>query len=150
MSRQASPGQDVADLVGEQVRELFRRAAALAAGLAEESGVHPTDLRALRALDAARETPLTVGELGARLGLSSAAVSGLVDRLEAADLARRTPDPRDRRRVLVELTETATAFGQQRLVPISGAVQRAIAATDPAELVAVHRFLAALLDPDGS
>ena len=137
MSDRASEGAALA----AHMRELHRRAAALAAGLAQDTGVHPTDLRALRALDAARERPIAVGELGAQLGLSSAAVSELVDRLEAAGLARRVRDEGDRRRVLVELTETALRFGQERLAPVAAALQRAIDACDDEELSAARRFL---------
>lgn len=133
--------------VAAQVREFYRRAAVLAASLGEEAGVHPTDVRALRALDEARERPLTVGELGARLGLSSAAMTGLVDRLEHAGLGRRVPDPGDRRRVLVELTDTARSFGRRQLAPVAAAVERALAASDEHELEAVERFLAVLLAP---
>jgi DNA-binding MarR family transcriptional regulator len=130
------------------VREVYRRAAAIAATITEETGMHPTDVRALRALDAARERPLTVGELGARLGLSSAAVSGLVDRLEAAGLAARRPDPGDRRRVHVALSDRAQAIGQRQLAPVQAAIDRALASSDDAQVAAVHRFLTAFLDEE--
>lgn len=48
--------------------------------------------------------PLTQQELAAALGLQKSTVSRLVDQLAAGDLAARTPNPSDRRSVLVELT----------------------------------------------
>src|SRR5262245_29773235 len=68
---------------------------------AERLGVNRTDLHCLNAIENAGG--LTAGELGAAAGLTSGAVTGVVDRLEAAGFARRVPDPADRRRVKVEV-----------------------------------------------
>jgi DNA-binding MarR family transcriptional regulator len=132
--------------VTRQVQEVYRRATTLAAGLADATGVHPTDVRALRILDEMAGSPLTVGQLGARLRLSSGAVTELVDRLEAAGLARRERDTADRRRVVVSLGPKAREFGSEHLAPISAAIERAIAASDDRDLAAVQRFLEVLLD----
>ena len=48
-----------------------------------------------------RGGPLTAGALARQTGLTSGAVTGLVDRLERAGYVRRVPDQADRRRVLV-------------------------------------------------
>jgi DNA-binding MarR family transcriptional regulator len=50
-----------------------------------------------------RQSP---GYLSEDLGLSSGAMTNRLDRLEAAGLVRRLPDPDDRRGLKVELTET--------------------------------------------
>jgi DNA-binding MarR family transcriptional regulator len=47
--------------------------------------------------------PVSAGVIADRTGLTTGAVTGLVDRLEKAGYARRTRDPQDRRKVLVEL-----------------------------------------------
>jgi DNA-binding MarR family transcriptional regulator len=49
--------------------------------------------------------PASVGELARTAGVSSRNATGLVDTLERAGLVRRTPDPDDRRSVLVTVTE---------------------------------------------
>jgi DNA-binding MarR family transcriptional regulator len=49
--------------------------------------------------------PLTPGEVTARLTVTTATVTGLLDTLEARHLARRGPHPTDRRSVLVEITD---------------------------------------------
>ncbi|MFK4149794.1 MarR family winged helix-turn-helix transcriptional regulator [Streptomyces sp. NPDC004065] len=59
-----------------------------------------TDLYALNILQL--EGPMTPGELGGRTGLTTGPTTRLVDRLERAGYVRRTPDPGDRRRVIVE------------------------------------------------
>jgi DNA-binding MarR family transcriptional regulator len=52
--------------------------------------------------------PLTQQALAAALGLQKSTVSRLVDQLVAGDLAARTPNPSDRRSVLVALTPNGT------------------------------------------
>src|SRR5689334_13775567 len=59
-----------------------------------------TDLYALNILELSG--PMTPGELGTRTGLTTGPTTRLVDRLEAAGYVKRTPDPGDRRRVIVE------------------------------------------------
>ena len=47
---------------------------------------------------------VTAGELAAQAGLTTGAVTGVIDRLERAGYARRMPDSADCRRVKVEVT----------------------------------------------
>jgi DNA-binding MarR family transcriptional regulator len=70
--------------------------------VADAAGLHPTDQECIDLLDWAGA--LTAGEIGMHLGLSSGAVTGLVDRLEAGGWVRRERDARDRRRVMVHLS----------------------------------------------
>jgi DNA-binding MarR family transcriptional regulator len=63
-------------------------------------GLGATDLYALDILELAG--PLSPGELGARTGLTTGPTTRLVDRLEKAGYVRRTADPADRRKVIVE------------------------------------------------
>jgi len=69
---------------------------------AERLGVSRTDLHCLNAIE--NGGGLTAGQLAAAVGLTSGAVTGVVDRLERAGFARRVSDPADRRRVKVEVT----------------------------------------------
>jgi DNA-binding MarR family transcriptional regulator len=64
-------------------------------------GLNPTDLRGL---DWLVDGPKSAGELSAGTGLSSAATTTLIDRLERKGFVQRVRDPGDRRRVLVEMT----------------------------------------------
>jgi len=52
---------------------------------------------------------LSAGQLAEGMGLSSGAMTNRLDRLEAAGLVRRLPDPEDRRGVLVEPTKAGHA-----------------------------------------
>jgi DNA-binding MarR family transcriptional regulator len=71
-----------------------------------EFGLDSAEHRALSVLTQAgpphRSTP---GRLAERMDLSSGAMTNRLDRLEQAGLIRRLPDPDDRRRVVVELTD---------------------------------------------
>ena len=137
----ASPAARVLGLT----QELMRRMVALAGDLTAASGLNPSDVAALRALDAAAGEGVAVNTLGAQLGLSSGAITALVDRLEHHDLVQRTRDPRDRRRVIVTLSPRAHGFGTQHLMPLARAVQSATAQLDERELRAVEHFLDQLL-----
>ncbi|ROO87422.1 transcriptional regulator [Actinocorallia herbida] len=115
----------------------------LGAAFAHRHGLHPTDLRALIALlDAARSgAPATPGRLGAALGLNSAGTTALLDRLERLGHIRRARDPRDRRRVLIEVTGQATALGEDFFAPVISDALTALAAYSDADLAVVLRFL---------
>jgi DNA-binding MarR family transcriptional regulator len=70
---------------------------------AERLGVNETDLHCLNIIE--NSAGLSAGELAVRSGLTAGAVTGVIDRLEKAGFARRVPDPIDRRRVKVEVTQ---------------------------------------------
>lgn len=62
-------------------------------------GLSAADQRVLGLIG--REGPLTAGALAQRIGVTSGAATGLIDRLERAGHVRRDSDPADRRRILV-------------------------------------------------
>lgn len=69
--------------------------------IADQLGVGVTDMKCYSIL---RQTgSITAGELGERVGLTTGAITGVIDRLERVGLVQRTRDPRDRRRVVLEL-----------------------------------------------
>jgi DNA-binding MarR family transcriptional regulator len=69
--------------------------------VADQLGLHVSDLRCLNILLEAG--PVAAGEIGERTGLTTGAVTRMVDRLERVGYVRREPDPADRRRVIVSL-----------------------------------------------
>jgi DNA-binding MarR family transcriptional regulator len=69
---------------------------------AERLGVNRTDLHCLNIIE--NSGGLTAGELADEAGLTTGAVTGVIDRLERAGYARRVSDPADRRRVKLEVT----------------------------------------------
>jgi len=73
--------------------------------VADTLGLNRTDMRCIDILD--REGRLAAGQLAAQTGLTSGAVTTVIDRLEKAGHARRVRDTTDRRRIYVELTGDA-------------------------------------------
>lgn len=69
--------------------------------IADKVGLSPSDLECLGFLE--HDGPTAAGRLGELTGLTSGAVTRMIDRLEARRFVRRRPDPDDRRRVVVEL-----------------------------------------------
>jgi DNA-binding MarR family transcriptional regulator len=59
----------------------------------------PNDLKCAELL--VRSGPMTAGQLARATGLTTGAITGIVDRLEQAGWARRSADPGDRRRVII-------------------------------------------------
>jgi DNA-binding HxlR family transcriptional regulator len=82
---------------------------------AERIGVNATDLNCLNIV--ALTGPMTAGELARQTGLTTASITGVLDRLEEGSFVRRERDPKDRRRVIVNLNpgpalrEIGPAFG---------------------------------------
>jgi DNA-binding MarR family transcriptional regulator len=106
-------------------------------------GLGRTDVRALVAImDAARSgAALTAGALGAAVDLSSASVTALVDRLERAGHVRRVRDDEDRRRVSLEMTDTAMAAGAEFFGGLQRNLLAAMADYSDEEIAVVRRFL---------
>ena len=57
-----------------------------------------------------RRGALPMGVIGSRLQVHQTSVTNAVDRLEAAELVKRTPHPSDRRATIVEITEAGRAL----------------------------------------
>jgi DNA-binding MarR family transcriptional regulator len=68
---------------------------------ADRIGINATDLNCLNILSFKGQ--MTAGELARETGLTTASITGVVDRLEEAGYVRRERDPRDRRRVVIRL-----------------------------------------------
>jgi DNA-binding MarR family transcriptional regulator len=81
---------------------------------ADRIGINATDLNCLNILSFSGA--MTAGELARATGLTTASITGVVDRLEAAGFVRRERDAVDRRRVVVTiviekaLREVASVF----------------------------------------
>ncbi|MGP3973656.1 MarR family winged helix-turn-helix transcriptional regulator [Streptomyces sp. 8N114] len=83
----------------QEARTVATRQALADQAVAARLGIGSTDLLCLGVLDHAG--PLTAGRLAELTGLTTGAVTGVVDRLEQAGFARRSKDPADRRKVII-------------------------------------------------
>ncbi len=114
-----------------------------AAEFAQLHGFHATDLRALICLlDAERAGHVaTPGWLGSQLGLNSASVTALIDRLERAGHVHRDRDASDRRRINLQVTTEATELGWSFFGPL---IAHTVAVTDrfsDTETATIARFI---------
>jgi len=92
----------------------------LGAAAAERIGINVTDLNCLNIL--ALSGHLTAGELAKSTGLTTASITGVLDRLEEAGFVRRERDAHDRRRVIVRLD---SARGMRDVAPVFAPVIQA-------------------------
>jgi DNA-binding MarR family transcriptional regulator len=69
--------------------------------VADRIGLNPTDHKCADLLF--MKGPMTAGELSQLTGLTTGAITGVIDRLEGAGFAQREADPNDRRRVVVRV-----------------------------------------------
>lgn len=77
--------------------------------VATQIGLSATEFEAIDVIS--RNQPITAGQLALACGLTTGAVTGLIDRIEAAGFVERRKDPKDRRKVLlvpVENSELST------------------------------------------
>ncbi|MGD0440148.1 MAG: MarR family transcriptional regulator [Acidimicrobiales bacterium] len=91
----------------EALRAFLSASDAFDEALGGALGLNATDVRCVDLLD--QYGTMTAGALAAVAGLSTGAVTFLLDRLERAGFVRRVRDDQDRRRVLVELAPLARA-----------------------------------------
>ncbi len=91
---------------------------------AERIGINATDLNCLNIV--ALSGPMTAGELAQATGLTTASITGVLDRLEEAGFVRRERDPKDRRRVIVNLK---AGPGLRKITPTFGPLVKAWRAT---------------------
>jgi DNA-binding MarR family transcriptional regulator len=82
-------------------RELSTTSIFLHQAIASKLGLNVTDTRCFELMSRYSQPPLTAGDLARATGLTTGAVTGILDRLENASLVERFRDPSDRRKVFV-------------------------------------------------
>jgi DNA-binding MarR family transcriptional regulator len=99
MSSPPDRGQLVAELMAE-FRKLSTATVLFHQAVADRLGLNVTDHKCAELL--CRAGPVTAGDLARLTGLTTGAITGVIDRLERAGFVRRAKDPADRRRVVIE------------------------------------------------
>ena len=107
--------------------------------MAERLGINSTDLECLDII--ILQGPVSAGDLARASGLTSGAITGVIDRLHRAGLAKREYDPQDRRKVLVRVPPAVL----QRILPIGEPMGRAaqaiLSSYDDQQLALILDFL---------
>jgi len=103
-------------------------------------GISVTDLHCLNIVES--RAGLSAGELAKESGLTTGAVTAVIDRLERAGFARRVRDERDRRKVLIEVTPAFYARADEIWGPAAADWQRMLGDRfSEAELATIVAFL---------
>jgi DNA-binding MarR family transcriptional regulator len=100
MARTTKSRQELLKQLEEALRKVSAQSVLLSDTVAKLVGLNSTDLECLDLLD--MSGPTTAGRLAEHAGLTTGAMTAVIDRLERAGFARRLRDPEDRRCVLVE------------------------------------------------
>ncbi|UVK39491.1 MarR family transcriptional regulator [Mesorhizobium sp. AR10] len=90
--------------------------------------------------------PQSAGAVAVVTGLTPAAVTALIDRLEARGLLTRTRSLEDRRKVVIEATDLTRDLSARYYGAIAQEGQKMMAGFSDAELAAILRFTTAALD----
>ena len=90
--------------------------------------------------------PQSAGAIATATGLTPAAVTALIDRLEARGLLTRTRSLEDRRKVVIEATEATRDLSARYYGAIAREGEKVIATFSDAELATISRFVTTALD----
>ncbi|MBM9578168.1 MarR family transcriptional regulator [Leptospira sp. 201903070] len=104
---------------------------------AEKFGLNATDMKTLPLLEGG---PIAAGKLAESLGLTTGAVTSVIDRLEKVGLVRRIADPNDRRKVVVELIPEAMQEAEKIYSPMGNSMMNLFQNYKDEELEFIIRF----------
>lgn len=119
------------------------KAEALVAGVARRHGLSHAALNALAVIEG-QGGPIPVGEVSARMHITSGTMTTVLDTLERNNLVQRLADPEDRRRVLVDITPAATTVLDQMLPEVQQVAAAVMGTLNDDDLLALLDTLAAL------
>ncbi|MER7212665.1 MarR family transcriptional regulator [Streptosporangium sp. NPDC000239] len=145
MSRENGPAHGDGALraeLGQEVQAGQTAVDAFDEAVAIHLGVNRTDLRCLEILvREGSEGNVTPSVLGTGLGLTTGSVTAMLDRLERAGYLTRSPDPGDRRKVVVRATPETLAKVEELYGPVVERGRRLISGYSDEEIRFVLGFL---------
>jgi DNA-binding MarR family transcriptional regulator len=131
--------RDNIDAVLRSLRRVNLQGSFFGQTVAIRFGLSESDIETLEALIEMGAS--TAGRLGELTGLTSGAITRVIDRLEQAGYVRRVPDPADRRRVIVEVVPEKVAAVKSTLDRIGSASADEIGRYTDAQLALISDFL---------
>lgn len=120
------------------------QSAMLSQVIADKVGISSSDLECMGLLE--QDGAMTAGRLAELTGLTSGAITRMIDRLESAKYVRRRGDPNDRRRVVVELNPARQREFERFYGPLASDSQALLQAYSEDELEVVARVLAQMVE----
>jgi DNA-binding MarR family transcriptional regulator len=113
--------EELLQALGHAVRANQRATDAVDEAAAQVLGLNRTDGRCLDILD--QHGQMSAGELARQSGLTTGAITAVIDRLERIGYVHRAADPGDRRRVLVGPTQKAREDSWELFGPFADAIR---------------------------
>ena len=139
MARDVPEGAEPRTGIDRALRTTGALSVLLSQAVAVRAGMSPTDLEALDFLYL--HGPMPAGRLAELTGLTTGAITGVVDRLERAGYARREADPTDRRRIIVRpLADKAEREIAPLYEPLSRAMDELLSRYTDEELAVILDF----------
>jgi DNA-binding MarR family transcriptional regulator len=92
--------EEIIQAINDKFTEMSTETILFHQTVADAVGLHITDHQCIHFIH--RYGAMPAGRLAELTGLTTGAVTGIIDRLEIAGYVRRTNDPKDRRRTIVE------------------------------------------------
>jgi DNA-binding MarR family transcriptional regulator len=129
----------VVEALGEAIRAYQNALDKADDAVAEILGINRTDARALDIVD--QHGRITAGQLAVEAGLTTGAVTAVIDRLERAGLIRRVRDAEDRRKVWLEVTPAASEAMGELFAPMLAEANRAMERYSTRELARITDFV---------
>lgn len=127
----------------QQLWELTHALDAMSKRMEGVYGVTGPQRLALRIIG--RTPGIAAGALAETLRLHPSTLTGIVRRLSQRKLLKRTPDPADARRALLELLPAGHRLDEQRAHTVEAAVRRAMLRVTPTQLAAASAVIAVLI-----
>ena len=150
MKSPQSPSEDprtlqiASDPVGQQLQQIAILTRKSAGHLGAALGINQTDMAALEHL--ITDGPLPPTELAARLSVTTAGITQVIDRLERAGHVVRERQLEDKRRVLVCPQPASVVQAYRHIAPMLSGLSRVLGALEGQDRAVVEAFLGQVIE----
>lgn len=144
MSSEARPAADPRDVLAYLLKHATAKLTAATDAALQPFGIDSKDLGALRLL--AHQEPKSQLQVAQMLSIDRTTMVALLDALERKGVVTRRPDPADRRRNVVELTQEGLETFDAAWAAYTQAEKSFLASLDPSASAQLHRTLRTLLE----
>ncbi|WP_392887692.1 MarR family winged helix-turn-helix transcriptional regulator [Pseudomonas migulae] len=136
--------QIASDVVGQQLQQIAILTRKAASNLGTALGINQTDVAALEHL--ITDGPLPPTELAARLSVTTAGITQVIDRLERAGHVVRERQVDDKRRVLVCPVPESVAQAYRHIAPMLNGLSAVLGALDVRDRAVIEAFLGQVVE----
>jgi DNA-binding MarR family transcriptional regulator len=127
------------DVIGRQLQDIAMLTRESANRLGRAMGINQTDLALMEQLIS--DGPLSPNELAARLSVTTAGVTLVIDRMVRAGHVLRERQQDDKRRVLVHPKQASVAQTYRHIAPMLNGLEAVLNALSASERTTIERFL---------